>query len=324
MRHQSHSPKVEDNSASHHHHASSAAPKDQEIEKRLAFMQLDAEGQAAIRRLKSIVDRELPNGLEKFYVQLRQSPEVKRFFSSEERIQRAKGAQEGHWKNIAAGNFNEDYVRKVRTIGTVHAQIGLEPRWYLGGYAIILDHLIKTTVAEIFPKKRIFSNKTMGAEEFGSSLGSLIKAVLLDMDLAISVYLDEAEVAKLKAQEEVLAKERSLVSESFGKAMSAIVDKDLAYRITDDLPAAYHALRDNFNHALEQLAETIGDIDAGASQINSAARSIQASVDDLSKRTEQQAASVEETRRRLKRSPRPSRTPPTAPRRQVRSYRRPR
>ncbi|MCY0146402.1 hypothetical protein OEG84_01375 [Hoeflea sp. G2-23] len=100
----------------------------------------------------------------------------------------------------------------------------------------------------------------MSPDKLGEALGSLIKAVFLDMDLAISVYIEEAEVAKQKAQQEAIAKERSLVSDCFGKAMSAIVNKDLSYRINDDLPDAYQALRDNFNSALEQLSATIGDV----------------------------------------------------------------
>jgi methyl-accepting chemotaxis protein len=277
------------------HGSTSVSDRNHQIEERLEFMKLDADGQAAIRSLKAIVDRELPNGLDRFYTQLRNTSEVKRFFSSEDHIQRAKTAQTGHWKNISEGNFNEDFVRKVRIIGKVHAEIGLEPRWYLGGYAIILDHIINSAVSEAAPKGGLFAKKGMSADDLARALGSLVKAVLLDMDLAISVYIDEAEIAKKKAQAEVLSKEQQLVSDCFGRAMTAIVNKDLSYRITDELPEAYHALRDNFNHALEQLSATIGDIDAGAGEINSSARSIQASVDDLSKRTEQQAASVEQT-----------------------------
>ncbi|WP_322990762.1 protoglobin domain-containing protein, partial [Hoeflea sp.] len=56
---------------------------DQDIAARLEFLQLDDDGCAAIRSLKAIVDRELPNGLDRFYDQLRQTPRVKRFFSSE-------------------------------------------------------------------------------------------------------------------------------------------------------------------------------------------------------------------------------------------------
>ncbi|NKM58985.1 globin-coupled sensor protein [Rhizobium anhuiense] len=233
-----------------------AGSQNRNIERRLEFMGLDQQGRAGIRSLKALIERELPHGLDKFYAQLRNSPEVKRFFSSDEHIARAKGAQVGHWANISDGNFNEDYVAKVRTIGTVHARIGLEPRWYIGGYAILVDHLIKSAVEEMFP---------------------------------------EAEIAKQKAQAEAIASEQKLVSDCFGKAMSAIVAKDVSYRITDDLPAAYHQLRDDFNHALDQLTSTISEIDSAASQIHAGSQEIRSAADALAKRTEQQAASIEET-----------------------------
>lgn len=278
-----------------HHPQTTASSKNQNVSRRLEFMQLDAAGQESIRSLKTLVDRELPKGLDKFYAQLRQSPEVKRFFSSDDHIARAKGAQAGHWVNISNGNFNEDYVNKVRTIGSVHARIGLEPQWYIGGYAIILDHLINSAVEETFPKGGLFSKKTMKPADFGKALASLVKAVLLDMDLAISVYIDEAEIAKQKAQAEAIEAEQKLVTDCFGKAMAAIAAKDVSYRINDDLPEAYHGLRDDFNDALEQLSGTIADIDSGASQIHSGAEEIRSAADDLSKRTEQQAASIEQT-----------------------------
>jgi len=272
-----------------------AGSQNRNIERRLEFMGLDQQGRAGIRSLKALIERELPHGLDKFYAQLRNSPEVKRFFSSDEHIARAKGAQVGHWANISDGNFNEDYVAKVRTIGTVHARIGLEPRWYIGGYAILVDHLIKSAVEEMFPKGGMFSKKTMKPADFAKALASLVKAVMLDMDLAISVYIDEAEIAKQKAQAEAIASEQKLVSDCFGKAMSAIVAKDVSYRITDDLPAAYHQLRDDFNHALDQLTSTISEIDSAASQIHAGSQEIRSAADALAKRTEQQAASIEET-----------------------------
>lgn len=267
----------------------------QNIDRRLEFMQLDESSLSHIRSLKSIVDRELPNSLDKFYAQLRKSPEVKRFFSSDEHIARAKGAQQGHWSNISNANFNEDYMVKVQTIGSVHARIGLEPQWYIGGYAIILDHLINQAVQQVFPKSGLFAKKTMSAPDFGKALASLVKAALLDMDLAISVYIDQAEIAKQQAQAEAIASEREMVSDCFGKAMAAIADKNLSYRITDDLPDAYHALRDNFNHALEQLGQTVGEINGSARQIHAGSEQIRTSADDLAKRTEQQAASLEQT-----------------------------
>ncbi|MBB2753942.1 UNVERIFIED_ORG: methyl-accepting chemotaxis protein [Rhizobium aethiopicum] len=291
-------------SQSHMHASSNSVPgydsgaaktKSRSVERRLDFMQLDHQGRAGIRALKTLIERELPHGLDKFYAQLRKSPEVSRFFSTEENIARAKGAQAGHWVNIADGNFNEDYVAKVKTIGTVHARIGLEPQWYIGGYAIIVDHLINRAVEEMVPKGGVFSKKTLKPAEFGNALASLVKAVMLDMDLAISVYIDEAEIAKQKAQADAIEAERQLVGTTFGRAMAAIAAKDVSYRINDDLPEAYHALRDDFNNALEQLSTTIEQISGSATQINAGSQEIRSAADDLAKRTEQQAASIEET-----------------------------
>lgn len=118
------------------------------IARRLEFMQLDAQGRAAIRSLKSVVDRELPNGLDRFYAQLRTTPEVSRFFSSDEDMGRAKGGQVSHWTNIASASFNPDDAAEVRILGATHACIGLTPQRHLGGYAIVLEHLIVGLVVD--------------------------------------------------------------------------------------------------------------------------------------------------------------------------------
>ena len=224
----------------------------------------------------------------------------------------AKGAQTGHWVNIANGDFSADYVNKVKTIGTVHARIGLEPRWYIGGYAIVLDHLINAAVAENFPSGGWFSKSpAMTPAAFGRSLGSLAKAVLLDIELAISVYLEEAEKAKQVAQADAIASEQKMVSDSFGKAIAGIAAQDLTSQVVGYLPDAYHALRDDLNgsvatlrHALQAVGENADSIDAAALEISHAA-------DDLSRRTEQQAASSRRRRRRWTRSPRPCARPPS-------------
>ncbi|MFN3280005.1 MAG: protoglobin domain-containing protein, partial [Paracoccus hibiscisoli] len=155
-------------------------------------------------------------------------------------INRAKGAQVGHWANIADGNFNDEYGAKVRTIGQVHARIGLEPRWYIGGYALIAEHLITEIVKAHWPKGGLFSSQKTSAEDMSAMLSSLVKGMFLDMDLSISVYMDASDVTKQRAvQEEVLATERKLVSQTFGVALKKISDGDLTARIAADLPGAY-------------------------------------------------------------------------------------
>ncbi|THK35801.1 hypothetical protein EHS39_23065 [Ensifer sp. MPMI2T] len=60
-----------------------------------------------------------------------------------------KPSEEGSawpWGNIAEAKFNAEYGARVKAIGQVHARIGLDPRWYIGGYALIAEHLIGEVV----------------------------------------------------------------------------------------------------------------------------------------------------------------------------------
>ncbi|GAB4360864.1 MAG: hypothetical protein Kow0026_23500 [Oricola sp.] len=195
----------------------------------------------------------------------------------------------------AAGGIYTIRWDTARKIGSVHARIGLEPRWYIGGYCLIVEQLIQGVLKEYWPTNGIFAQKGRSAKEAALVLSSLLKAVMLDMDLSISVYIDQAEEAKKTAQEEAIAAERKMVVDTFGKAMQSIAAKDLSYRVNGDLPDAYASLKNDFNHALSQLAETIENIGSSAATIHSGSDEIKAAADDLSRRAEQQAASVEET-----------------------------
>jgi methyl-accepting chemotaxis protein len=260
---------------------------------RMGFMQLDAKGCERIRQLKSIVDRELPTGLDKFYERLRATPEVRRFFENDSHMVRAKGAQTDHWGSISSGNFDDRYASRVRTIGLTHARIGLEPRWYIGGYALILEHLVKSIVSEIWPKGMMQRHGKDG-EEAGAAIASLIKAVMLDMDLAISVYMEAAEEARIKGEAEAQEKERTMVAGSIGAGLEKLAAKDLTFRLSSDLPEAYAKLQADFNSALEQLEQAMLNVKTTTDAMAAGTQEISTASNDLSRRTEQQACSLEE------------------------------
>jgi methyl-accepting chemotaxis protein len=121
---------------------------------------------------------------------------------------------------------------------------------------------------------------------------------MLDMDFAISVYLETLDEARRKAEEagrEALRQERALVGESIGAALAKIANQDLTYRLTSEMPDAYRELQADFNEAIETLEGVMQHVSGTASAIHSSTREIAAAADDLSQRTEQQAASLEET-----------------------------
>ena len=69
---------------------------------------------------------------------------------------------------------------------------------------------------------------------------------------------------------------------------------DLVFRLNETLAAEYEALRADFNAAIAKMQETMQAITGGARRAVRGGEITQAS-DDLSHRTEQQAASLEQT-----------------------------
>jgi methyl-accepting chemotaxis protein len=264
------------------------------LSERLDFMRFGAETQTSIGRVKPLIMRALPAALDAFYAQVRAFPETRRLFSGPDQMAAAKDKQIAHWETISSGRFDEGFVRAVTAVGEVHARIGLEPRWYIGGYALVLETLLAELVAARWPKGG-FGARGPTAEEVGAELGAVVKATLLDMDYAISVYLEAAEAARKEAEQKVLTQERAAVVARVGEAMAALSRGDLTQRMSSDIPSEYRQLRDDFNVAMDKLEEVMGAILTATDGLKTGAAEIAKASDDLSKRTEQQAASLEET-----------------------------
>ncbi|MCD2181735.1 methyl-accepting chemotaxis protein [Rhizobium sp. GN54] len=276
--------------------ASPTSSNNTDLARRLDYLGIDARAVNNLRSLKPLLEGELAPALDRFYGVVRNSPEVNHLFSSDAHMAGAKKAQLGHWANIWNGDFGSDYADKVLTIGKVHARIGLEPRWYIGGYALIVEHLLAAALKEMWPKPGLFSRSEYGADEVAQKLACLVKAVFLDMDLSISVYMDASETSKQQAvQERAVAAEREIVGRNFGAALKRISEGDLTVRIDGALPEAYETLRQDFNHAVSALSQAIGGIHSGVGSINVSVQEIAAASDDLARRTERQAANLEET-----------------------------
>jgi methyl-accepting chemotaxis protein len=169
------------------------------LHERLSFLNFDDRAKSTLLGLKPAVEAHLPAALDVFYAQAAKFPQTARFFTDAAHMGRAKNAQLNHWANISSAEFSQEYERSITKIGNVHAKIGLEPRWYIGGYALITEQLIHSIVPTLW-RSGLFGNAAK-AEEAAEKLSALIKAIYLDMDLAISVYLAASEEARLRAEE---------------------------------------------------------------------------------------------------------------------------
>ena len=142
---------------------------------RLAFMRIDERTIADLREFWAAVEPALPKILDGFYAHVMSTPKLAQLLGTQ--VPRLKTAQGTHWKRLFTSGFDTAYIDGVRTIGLVHNKIGLEPRWYIGGYNLVLRELIRLA-ATTYRRK---------PEKFVAVLQAVVSAVNLDMDFAISV-----------------------------------------------------------------------------------------------------------------------------------------
>jgi methyl-accepting chemotaxis protein len=266
-----------------------------DLTQRMNFMRLDDKSAAALRSLKPIIDKTLPAALDNFYGQIRQYPEVRRFFSDDRAMESASSRQQRHWGNIASADFNGDYVKSVKTIGQVHARIGLEPRWYIGGYALLTEHLVRAVLKDRSAKTGLFARPAKD-DAVADPIVALLKAVFLDMDFSISMYIEALDIerqAKADALAEAEAHQSKLV-DALAAALARLSAGDLTTRMDQTFAPQYAQLQIDFNAAMEQLQSTMSVIAQASDGIRSGTNEISMASDDLSRRTENQAASLEE------------------------------
>ncbi|MGD0642524.1 MAG: globin-coupled sensor protein [Roseiarcus sp.] len=265
------------------------------LKARLDFIGFDQHTLSTLAALQPFVSRAIHAALDSFYLKVRASAEMRKLFTDEKHVASAQKRQETHWTSLASARFDEAYVEGVRKIGRTHARIGLEPRWYIGGYALIVERLIHALVKEQWPG--LLSLAKGRPEGVAEALSALVKAALLDMDFAISVYLDTLDEQRRRAEAEQAAVERESVVavDAIAAGLAKLAAKDLTSRITSDLPAAFRKTQQDFNGAIEQIADAMVAVARATDAVNSGAREIASASDELARRTEQQAANLEQT-----------------------------
>jgi len=264
------------------------------LEGRLEFMQVDTATRKALRAAQPLVSQRLPAALDHFYAQVRRTPETRRHFRDDGHITKAQNAQLRHWQGIAQAEFTKDYAKSVHAIGAVHARIGLEPRWYIGGYALVLEQLVRAVIEEKAPKG--FGAKAKTAE-LADTVSALIKGAMLDMSLVLDVYFTAAEAdrAKAEAEKAAAAAEQAKVVQALADALSRLADGDLTSRVERQLPGDYAQLARDFDGAVGELHGAIAAVAEVARSMGGAVAQLRTSGDDLARRTENQAASLEQT-----------------------------
>ncbi len=96
-------------------------------------------------------------------------------------------------------------------------------------------------------------------------------------------------------QREAEANETNHAVDQLGRALEEMANGNLEYRLSQPFGSTLDALRVNFNNSVDKLHSALKAIGGNAFSIDAGAREISTASNDLARRTEQQAASIEET-----------------------------
>ncbi len=140
----------------------------------------------------------------------------------------------------------------------------------------------------------------------GDEIGSMANAVAVFRDNAAEMRrlqgeadkvhaANEARLEQLEAHHFEAARAQTEVVAAMGAGLASLASGDLTHRITQTFASEYVELQRTFDAAMAQLQETITVILTNAGGIRATTQEISKATDDLSMRTEKEAASLEET-----------------------------
>ncbi|MEM6856247.1 MAG: globin-coupled sensor protein [Pseudomonadota bacterium] len=248
---------------------------DRNLAGRLEFYGINA-SDPAYKSVSRAVDRRVEKALDAFYSDLHTREHLASMFKDTTSMDRASSAQARHWQAVFKDGVTEQFSNRAKHIGQVHARIGLEPVWYIGSYAKLLEHLIEESIApgwqRFLPWKRAKAR----------SIAALVKVALLDMDLALSSYFEGT-------NESI-----RLMNQKMGQALEMLAKGNLTGQLSD-FPEEYENVKEDFNSAIESLNRAIGSVIGGVETITTGSAEIKSASNDLARRTEEQAANLEET-----------------------------
>jgi methyl-accepting chemotaxis protein len=146
----------------------------------------------------------------------------------------------------------------------------------------------------------------IASQERTDEIGQMAQALVVFRAAALEKVELEARQSGLAAQSEAERNlndaERTAARQVVEAAVTALAsglarlsDGDLTFRLGQPFAPDYEPLRLDFNRAVDKLDTTLGEIAGAIGGLKSGASEITQAADDLSRRTEQQAASLEET-----------------------------
>jgi signal transduction histidine kinase len=152
-----------------------------DVKRRLAFLSLSDADAEQLRSLAPLFEKHAREFVDQFYRHLFHFPQTARFLHDEKLVARLKEMQLAHLQSMLHAAWGDDYVTQRRRVGSVHAEKGIEPEFFLGSYQLYLSYYMELLEQEC----------AGDTQRFIVQMRSLVKAVMLDVGLTLDAYFSK-------------------------------------------------------------------------------------------------------------------------------------
>lgn len=264
-----------------------------ELEKSRNLLAFDAASRKALQTIAAPVKEALPKALKATHATAADFADVQSMFATPELREAVYNSHLQRWTRVLEGD-HESLLGVALTGANANAKTGVNPKYHILTLGRCLGETVATVIKETIKPRGFLKSGAQDADRVADAVDAAIRSTFIDIGLLMELYARRTERAQAEALQE-REQEMERLGGLFASALETIAARDLRHRITDELPGVFAKMRDDFNNAIEQLAETIAEIDRSADRIREGSAGISESTREMAQRSEQQAASIEET-----------------------------
>ena len=262
-----------------------AATNEGDLGTRMRLMRIGAGDVQLLQRFWQIVEPKLPDILDDFYRHVATESRLQAMLG--DKVPHLKQAQTVHWRRLFTSGLDGAYYDGVHAIGLMHQRIGLEPRWYIGGYNYVLNRLIDIAIAA----------HRWSPGKLRPLLAAVTARVMLDMDIAISVYQEALLIERQQRGQRVDALLREFETTTGGLA-GTVASAATQLRTTAQ---ALSSTTDETTGQAASVAAAVEQASVNMQTVASAAEELASSISEISRQVAQSSAiasrAVEDARR---------------------------
>jgi signal transduction histidine kinase len=145
---------------------------------RCAFLGITEADCRRVRALRPCAEEHVDWFVERFYEHLLSFASTRYFLRDPGLVEHLKGTQKNYLLSLFDAQLDAEYAMDRRRVGKAHADVGLDPEWFLGAYNLYLQDWFRFLAVQ-------FEGRL---DEYIETTGSLVKLTMLDIGLALDAY----------------------------------------------------------------------------------------------------------------------------------------